>query len=52
MTGLGLLAVAAKGIFGRVDLGGHAIRLLPAASAIVVLGLGLAMTLRALPHVT
>jgi len=52
MTGLGLLAVAAKGIFGRVDVGGQAIRLLPAASAMVVLGLGLAMTARALPHVT
>jgi nickel/cobalt exporter len=51
MSGLGLLAVAAKGVFGRVDLGGRAVRLLPAASAVVVLGLGLAMTLRALPHV-
>jgi nickel/cobalt transporter (NicO) family protein len=52
MTGLGLLAVAAKGAFGRIDLGRGAVRLLPAASAVVVLGLGLAMTVRALPHVT
>jgi nickel/cobalt exporter len=52
MTGLGLLAVAARGAFGRVDLSGRAVRLLPALSAVVVLGLGLAMTLRALPHVT
>ena len=52
MTGLGLLAVGAKRVFGRVDLGGQTIRLLPAVSALVVLGLGLAMTVRALPHVT
>ena len=52
MTGLGLLAVGAKRAVGRVGLGGQAFRLLPAASALVVLGLGLAMTARALPHVT
>ena len=52
MTGLGLAAVAARGAFSRVDLGGRGLRLLPAVSAVVVLGLGLAMTARALPHVT
>jgi nickel/cobalt exporter len=52
ITGLGLLAVAAKSAFRRIDLGGGAIRLLPAASAVIVLGLGVAMTVRALPHVT
>jgi nickel/cobalt exporter len=51
MTGLGLVAVAAKNAFGRVDLGGRAVRLLPAASAVVVLALGVTMTVRALPHV-
>ena len=50
-SGLGLLAVAAKSAFARVDLSRGAVKLLPAASAIVVLGLGLAMTIRALPHV-
>jgi hypothetical protein len=52
MTGLGLAAVAARGAFSRVDMGGRAIRFLPALSAVVVLALGLAMTARALPHVT
>jgi nickel/cobalt exporter len=52
MSGLGLLAVAARSAFRRVDLGRGAVRLLPAVSAVVVLGLGVAMTLRALPHVT
>ncbi len=52
MTGIGLLAVTAKRAFDRVDLNGGVIRLLPAISAVVVLGLGLAMTVRALPKVT
>ncbi len=52
MTGIGLLAVTAKKAFERVDFNGGLIRLLPAVSALVVLGLGLAMTVRALPHVT
>ena len=52
ISGIGLLAIAAKGVFGRLDFERGAVRLLPAVSAIVVLGLGLVMTLRALPHVT
>ena len=52
MTGIGLVAVTAKRAFERVDFNGGLIRLLPAVSALVVLGLGLAMTVRALPHVT
>ena len=51
MTAIGLVAVTAKRTFARVDFNGGAIRLLPAFSAVVVLGLGLAMTVRALPHV-
>ncbi len=51
MTAIGLVAVTAKRTFARVDLDGGVIRLLPAFSAVVVLGLGLAMTVRALPHV-
>jgi nickel/cobalt transporter (NicO) family protein len=52
MTAIGILAVSAKRVFSRVDFNGGLIRLLPAISALVVLGLGLAMTVRALPHVT
>jgi nickel/cobalt transporter (NicO) family protein len=52
MTGIGLVAVTAKRTFERVDFNGSLIGLLPAVSALVVLGLGLAMTFRALPHVT
>jgi len=52
MTGIGLLAVTAKRAFNRVDFNGGLIRVLPAASALVVLGLGLVMTVRALPKVT
>src|SRR5439155_25169841 len=52
MTGIGLVAVTAKRAFDRVDFNGGVIRLLPAISALVVLGRGLAMTARALPKVT
>ncbi len=52
MTGIGLAAITAKRRFERVDFNGGLIRLLPAVSALVVLGLGLAMTVRALPKVT
>ena len=52
MTGIGLVAVTARRTFARVDFNGGLIRLLPAISALVVLGLGLAMTVRAVPHVT
>lgn len=52
MTAIGILAVSAKRVFNRVDFNGGVIRFLPAISAVVVLGLGLAMTVRALPHFT
>jgi nickel/cobalt exporter len=52
MTGIGLLAVTAKRVFNRSSFDGGLVRLLPAVSALVVLGLGLAMTVRALPRVT
>jgi nickel/cobalt transporter (NicO) family protein len=51
MTAIGLLAVSAKRVFNRVDFEGGLLRILPAVSALVVLGLGLAMTARALPKV-
>ena len=46
---IGLIAVSAKGFFARTGFDGRVIRALPAVSASVVLGLGLAMTFRALP---
>ncbi len=52
MSGIGLLAVSAKRVFKRVDFDRGFVRFLPAVSALVVLGLGLAMTVRALPKVT
>jgi nickel/cobalt transporter (NicO) family protein len=52
MTAIGILAVSAKRVFRRVERDGGLVRLLPAFSALVVLGLGLTMTVRALPKVT
>ena len=51
VTGIGLIAVTAKRAFSRLSFEGGLVRALPAASAVVVIGLGLAMTLRALPEV-
>ena len=50
VTGIGLVAVAARRTFARMRLDGRLVRLLPTASAAVVLGLGLVMTARALPQ--
>jgi nickel/cobalt transporter (NicO) family protein len=50
VTGIGLVAVAARNVFVRLSLDGRLVRLLPAASALVVLGLGLVMTARAIPQ--
>lgn len=49
VTSIGLVAVLARRTFSRVSFDGAVIRALPAVSAVVVLGLGVAMTLRALP---
>jgi ABC-type nickel/cobalt efflux system permease component RcnA len=51
MTGIGLLAVSAKKLAGRLRLDGRLVRALPALSAAVILVLGLVMTVRALPKV-
>ena len=51
ITGIGLLAVGAKSLFSRMSLQGRLVRTMPTVSALVVLALGLAMTLRALPEV-
>jgi ABC-type nickel/cobalt efflux system permease component RcnA len=51
ITGIGLVAVLARGAFRRLRLDGRVATLLPAASALVILAAGLAMTLHALPKV-
>ena len=51
ITGIGLVAVLARKAFRRLSFEGSLIRLLPAASALVILAARVAMTLRALPKV-
>jgi nickel/cobalt transporter (NicO) family protein len=52
ITGIGLAAVLARTVFRRVSFEGRLVRLLPAASALVILAAGLAMTVRAVPKVS
>jgi nickel/cobalt transporter (NicO) family protein len=52
ITAIGCVAVLARGAFRRVSLEGPLVRLLPAASALVILAAGLAMTVRAVPKVS
>jgi ABC-type nickel/cobalt efflux system permease component RcnA len=51
ITSIGLVAVLAKRAFGRLSLDGPLVRLLPAASALVILAVGIGITLKALPEV-
>ena len=51
ITGLGLVAVAAKRTFARRSFNGRLVQALPAVSALVILVAGVAMTARALPGV-
>jgi nickel/cobalt transporter (NicO) family protein len=51
ITSIGLVAVLAKRAFSRISLDGPLIRLLPAASAVVILLVGVTITLKALPGV-
>jgi ABC-type nickel/cobalt efflux system permease component RcnA len=52
ITGIGLVAVLARHTFRRLSFDGPLVRLLPAASAVVILAAGLAMTVRAVPKVS
>jgi ABC-type nickel/cobalt efflux system permease component RcnA len=52
ITGIGLVAVLGRRLFRRLSFEGRFASLLPAASALVILMAGIAMTLRALPKVT
>jgi ABC-type nickel/cobalt efflux system permease component RcnA len=51
ITGIGLLAVLARRAFGRLSLDGWIIRALPAASALLILAVGVGITVNALPEV-
>jgi ABC-type nickel/cobalt efflux system permease component RcnA len=51
ITAIGLVAVLARRAFGRLRLDGPLVRALPAASALVVLAVGVGITLKALPEV-
>jgi ABC-type nickel/cobalt efflux system permease component RcnA len=52
ITGVGLAAVVARSAFRRASFEGRLVRLLPAASALVILAAGVAMTVRAVPKVS
>jgi nickel/cobalt exporter len=52
ITAIGLLAVSARRVFRRASFQGPVVRLLPAASALLIIGFGIAMTVRALPQLT
>ncbi|HEX4745941.1 MAG TPA: sulfite exporter TauE/SafE family protein [Gaiellaceae bacterium] len=51
ITAIGLVAVLARRTFGRLSLDGPVVRALPAASAALILAVGLVITARALPGV-
>jgi nickel/cobalt exporter len=51
ITGIGLAVVLARGAFRRFSLDGRVVSLLPTASALVIVAVGLVMTLHALPKV-
>jgi nickel/cobalt transporter (NicO) family protein len=51
ITAIGLLAVLARRAFGRLALDGPLVRALPAASALLILAVGVGITVNALPEV-
>ena len=51
VSGIGLVAVGARRAFSRMSFEGRIVRALPAISALVIFGLGVAMTVRAFPKV-
>ncbi len=51
ITAIGLVAVYARRAFGRMSLDGPVIRALPAVSATLIVLVGVAITVRALPGV-
>jgi nickel/cobalt transporter (NicO) family protein len=51
ITAIGLVAVLARRAFGRISLNGPIVRALPAASALLILAVGVGITVNALPEV-
>ncbi|WP_411276714.1 nickel/cobalt transporter [Gaiella sp.] len=51
ITCIGLIAVLARRAFRRVSFEGRIVRALPALSALVILGVGVALTIKAIPGV-
>lgn len=51
ITCIGLVAVLARRAFSRVSFEGRIVRALPALSAVAILGVGVALTIKALPGV-
>jgi ABC-type nickel/cobalt efflux system permease component RcnA len=51
ITCIGLVAVLARRVFSRVSFDGRLVSALPAISALVILGVGVALTVKALPGV-
>jgi ABC-type nickel/cobalt efflux system permease component RcnA len=51
ITGIGLVAVLARRAFGRLSLDGRVVRALPAVSAALILFVGIAITVKAIPGV-
>jgi nickel/cobalt exporter len=51
ITSIGLIAVLARGAFGRLSFQGRLIQLLPALSALVIVVVGIGLTVKALPAV-
>ncbi len=51
VSGIGLLAIGARSTFSRMSFEGGVVRALPAVSALLVFGIGVTMTVRALPGI-
>jgi len=51
ITAIGLVAVFAKRALGRFDMNSRLVRLLPAASALIIVAFGVLMTVHAIPKV-
>jgi ABC-type nickel/cobalt efflux system permease component RcnA len=51
ITAIGLVAVMARRAFARIRLDGPVVRALPAVSALVILGVGVVITAKAIPGV-
>jgi nickel/cobalt transporter (NicO) family protein len=51
ITAIGLVAVYARRAFGRISLDGPLVRALPSVSAALIVAVGLALTVRAVPGV-